>query len=113
MTEDRGAFKTKQHRLCPISENCDVPSMPWRESRARPGKYDRSFVHLLQQRILTNAEQRLRYGRTRPDSRRRTRPIHLHSSHRVPVLAPGPSPAKPAKAESSPEMLPGIRFLFA
>src|SRR5262249_44619384 len=36
-----------------------------------------------------------------------------HSSHRVPVLAPGPSQAKLAMAESYPEMLPGIRFLFA
>src|ERR1700756_3123250 len=35
------------------------------------------------------------------------------SNHRVPVLAPGPSQASLAKAESYPEMLPGFRFLFA
>src|ERR1700742_927246 len=40
-------------------------------------------------------------------------PSTSERSHRVPVLAPGPSQAELAMAESYPEMLPGIRFLFA
>jgi hypothetical protein len=68
MTEDRGAFKTIPAALRPISGICDVPSRPWRQSRALSEKRPSSFLHQLRQRILTKAEHCLRYSRIEPDS---------------------------------------------
>jgi hypothetical protein len=76
MTEDRGAFKTNHTASHPNSAKSDVPSRPWPQCRKPPKSDVSDFLHHLWQRNLTTGEQRLRYPRIKPDSRKRTQLIH-------------------------------------